>query len=343
MGIRYDGALYFCQFAKHFDLTDRLREASFLITGATGLIGSSLIRCLLALDVGIKIIAPVRNRNKAEALFDELQKQDIHFIECDFTQYDYGQIGGVNYIIHCAAPTSSKFFVEHPVETFGAIMDGTKKMLDLACQKKVKGIVYLSSMESYGRILDDSTAVTENVQGYIDPTAVRSSYSMGKRAAETLCCLYASQYGVPVKVARLAQSTGAGFAADDNRFIVQFAKKAFYNQDIVLFSTGESALPCCYITDCVSAILYILLRGNAAECYNVANENTYISVKDLAYFVQRNINPKVSVQMCIDATKGYAATTKLRLDTQKLRDLGWLPRYDLSRIFEQLIRYLKSL
>ena len=115
-------------FAKDFALSGQLTKSTFLVTGATGLIGSSLIRCLLALDEQIKIYAPVRNLKKAEALFDEWQKECIQFIECDLVEYDYGLLEKIDYIVHCAAPTSSKFFVEHPVETFAVRIsdpDGT--------------------------------------------------------------------------------------------------------------------------------------------------------------------------------------------------------------------------
>lgn len=327
-------------FSKHFDLTAQLSDTSFLITGATGLIGSSLIRCLLALDARIKIVAPVRNLKKAEALFDESQKKDIRFIECDLLQYDYGQIDSVDYIIHCAAPTASRFFVEHPVETFGTIMDGSKKMLDVACQKKVKSMVYLSSLEIYGEIQDDSVPVAESVQGYLDPMSVRSCYPMAKRATENLCCLYAQEYGTPVKIARLTQTTGAGIAKDDNRIIAQFARLAAQGQDIVLHTTGESARPYCYVTDTVSAILYILLKGKNGDCYNVANESTYVSAKGMAEFVRENINPKIQVRLELDDNQGYAPPTKHKLSTKKLEQLGWKPRYDLKKIFERLVSYL---
>lgn len=327
-------------FVRDFPLADQLCNAVFLITGGTGLIGSSLIRCLIGLNKGIKIIAPVRNIQKAKNMFDADQLQQISLIECDIQKGNYDDVKNVDYIIHCVAPTSSKFYVEHPVDTFNTILDGTRSILEFANKNKVKSVVYLSSLEVYGKILDDSKAITEKDQGYLDLSAARSSYPMGKRATETLCCLYASQYGLPVKIARLAQSTGAGIAPDDNRFIAQFAKKALYGQDIVLFTTGESSIPSCYITDCVSAILFILLKGENGESYNVANESTYISARDLAYFIQKNFNPKISVQTNIDNSKGYAATTKLKLDTQKLRSLGWTPKYDLADMIKRLIDYL---
>ena len=119
-------------FVKNFKDVFPLNGDSFLITGASGLIGSTLIHCLLALDKSITITAPVRNLEKAKQLFDESELKNIKFIECDFIHFDYSTLRPIHYIVHCAAPTASKFFIEHPVETSNTIMDGTKKMLETA-------------------------------------------------------------------------------------------------------------------------------------------------------------------------------------------------------------------
>lgn len=328
------------EFAENFLLVEECRNATFLITGATGLIGSSLIHCLLALQLGVRIFAPVRNIEKAKQKFDLQELENIRLIECNLAKFDYETLGTVDYIVHCAAPTSSKFFVEYPVETFSSIYDVTKVLLDFASHKKIKGFVYLSSLEVYGEINDDSHLVTEDVQGYLDPLSVRSSYPMAKRATENLCCLYAVQYEVPVKIARLTQTTGAGIVKDDNRVIAQFARLAANGQDIILHTTGESARPYCYTMDSVAGILFVLLRGNPAEAYNVANEETYISARAMAEFVRDNINNSIKVKVELNDGMGYAPVSKLKLSSAKLRSLGWNPKYGLKKIFERLVEYL---
>lgn len=328
------------EFVNSFLLADELCGSSFLITGATGLIGSSLIHCLLALNRDIRIVAPVRNMWKVYELFEEGTKT-IELIECDLLSFDYNTIGSVDYIVHCAAPTSSKFFVEHPVETFDTIIKGTSVLLEYARNHPVKGFVYLSSLEVYGSISDDSQSIAEDIQGYWDPMNVRSSYPLAKRAAENLCCSYAHQYGVPVNVARLTQTTGAGIAKDDNRVIAQFARLAAEGHDIILHTRGEAARPYCYTTDAVSAILYLLLRGEIGEAYNVANEKTYISARGMAEYLKEHINPAINVRVELDNNMGYAPVTKLRLSSQKLLALGWQPRFGLKEMFERLIQYLK--
>ena len=328
------------EFARSFALADELADASFLITGATGLIGSSLISCLLALDKGIRIIAPVRNKEKALAIFGDLSNQ-VKWMECDLASCNYDQAGKVDYVIHCAAPTSSKFFVDCPVETIRVIYEATASLLNYTHRQNVKGFVHLSSLEVYGSGLPD-TKITEDMQGYWDVMRVRSSYPVVKRAVENLCCAYVSEYGVPVKVARLTQTTGAGIAKDDNRVIAQFAKLAARGEDIVLHTTGESARPYCYTTDCVSALLYILLRGKNGEAYNVANEDTYISARGMAEFLRDNFNPSINVKIELNDNMGYAPVSKLDLSTEKLRALGWQPRYNLKQLFERLIAYLSE-
>lgn len=324
-------------FTDSFEFAGEFSNSLFLITGATGLIGSTLIHCLVALNKGVKIIAPVRNLKKAETLFSKDELTYIKLIECDIVSYDYEKVENVDYIVHCAAPTASKFFVEYPVETFDIIYFGTKVLLNYASKHSVKGFIYLSSLEVYGEIHDDAKPVTENIQGYLDTMAVRSSYPMAKRAVENLCCLYAMEYSVPVKVARLTQTTGAGLAKNDNRIIAQFARLAANGQDIVLHTTGEAARPYCYTTDAISAILYILLKGKAGEAYNVANENTYISAKEMAEFIRDNFNSSIKVRIELNDNMGYAPVTKLRLSTDKLRSLGWRPIYNLREILSRLL------
>lgn len=328
-------------FVTIFPLKDELKNRSFLITGATGLIGSMLVRCLSALDENISIYAPVRNLKKAKQIFGK-DYSNVEFIECDIVHFDYRRLGKVDFVVHCAAPTESKFFIEHAVETIDTIFNATKTILDYTIEQRIKSFVYLSSLEVYGTVLDDSKPVTEDVQGYLDPLSIRSSYPMAKRAAENLCASYAKEYNVPVKIARLTQTTGAGIAKNDNRIIAQFARLVANGEDIVLHTKGDSARPYCYTIDSIIAILYILLKGNDGEAYNVANEKTYISARDMAVFLKDNFEPSINVKVELGENYGYAPPTKLRLSTTKLCALGWKPVYGLQEIFTNLIEYLSN-
>lgn len=325
-------------FLRYCKFTDELQESSFLVTGATGLLGSTLIRCLQSLDKQIRIEAPVRNLQKAEMMF---QDGNVHFWECDLQTYDYERLPAVDYIVHCAAPTASRYFVEQPVETVESIVGISSSLLRYAYRKSVKGFLFLSSLEVYGHICTDTPLLEEHI-GDLSLADVRSSYPYAKRMVEHLCYLYAKEYGVNTKIMRLTQTTGAGIAMDDNRVIAQFVRLATQGKDIVLHTTGESARPYCYTVDAILAMLYILLRGKPGEAYNVANNTTFISALDLAKFIQRNYCPHISVKMKLQDTC-YAPTSRLPLSTEKLESLGWQPHYSLHDIISRLIDYMRDI
>ena len=328
------------QFVSSFQCAEKIANHSFLITGGTGLIGSSLILALLALEKAIRIIAPIRNKKKAESVLGE-KFPLVEWIECDLESCNYDSLGHVDYIIHCAAPTSSQFFIEKPVETIDSIMRSTRALLEYARKQRINSFVYLSSLEVYGSGLSFSK-ITEDMQGYWNPQNIRSSYPIAKRCAENLCVAYAFEYTVPVRIARLTQTTGAGIDKNDNRIIVQFVRCAVNGEDIILQSTGESARPYCYTIDSILAILQILLYGENGMVYNVANEETYISAYDLAVFIRDHINPKISVRVVLNDNQKYPPTSKLFLSTERLRSLGWYPQYDLRAICCRLAKFMKD-
>lgn len=319
------------EFVQTFPLANDLESASVMITGATGLIGSTLVRCLLAIDKNVSITIPVRSRDKAKKIYGE-NAVKLTIVECNLMDYCTSLDADYDYIIHCASPTAGTYMNEHPVETYELAVETTRALLQYARKHPIKGMVYVSSLEYYGQNFNDKI-ITEDFQGYVDATCARSSYPMGKRAAEYFCYAYAQEYGISVKVARLTQTFGAGVAADDNRVFAQFARSVMAGTDIILHTKGESAKPYCYTTDCASAILTILLRGANGEAYNVANPDTYISIRDMAEFLRDNFNPKIKVVFEEHPEMGYAPVTKLHLSSDKLMKLGWKPRKSLKSMF----------
>ena len=141
-------------FVSSFKLLDFPNGSKFLITGATGLIGSTLVYSLLALNKNIQITCPIRNLDKAKATYSE-DFDSICFIECDLVSYLSGLTDKDNfqYIIHCASPTEGKYMTEHPVDTYMLAIDSTRAILEYA-RKVQTDIVYVSSLEYYGQNFD---------------------------------------------------------------------------------------------------------------------------------------------------------------------------------------------
>lgn len=303
---------------------------TILVTGATGLIGKLCVKSLLNSGYNTQVIALVRDEEKAKNIFGESKR--LTYLVQDINQR-INTTRRVDYIIHAASTTSSKDFVEKPVETIYTAINGSRNILEFAKNKRLEGMVYLSSLEIYG--VNEKENIKEEDYGYIDILNPRSSYSESKKMVETMCISYGTEYGVPVKIARLAQTFGAGVSISDNRVFAQFAKAIINKENIILHTKGETKRNYCYTTDAVRGIFTILTKGENNNAYNVANENSYCSISEMAHLLE---NEYTKVEYKIDeVNRGYNPTVKIALNTEKLNALGWEAKVDLKEMFDRLI------
>lgn len=324
---------------------EALQGKNVLVTGATGLIGYNFIRHLVGLnkqlEKPVKILAWVRNINKAQKLFGEYE--NIEYIVGNVLEKKQIE-QRVDYIVHAASQTASRAFIHEPVETICTAYQGTQNILELAKEKQVERMVYLSTMEVYGAPITDEK-ITETHETNLDTMAVRSSYPESKRMCEALCCAYWKEYGVPVTVIRLTQTLGPGVAYNDARVFAEFARCVIEKRDIVLHTKGETKRNYLYTADAVSAILTVLLKGECGQAYNAANEGTYCSIYEMAELVAQKIADN-QIQVRIDeqdeSSFGFAPTLKMNLDTSKLQALGWKAEVGLEDMFRHLVEYMQE-
>ena len=196
-------------------------------------------------------------------------------------------------------------------------------------------------MEMYGSFAEFNNNVTETELGYIDPLAVRSNYPESKRLCENLCVAFYSEYDLPVKIARHSQTFGAVILPGENRVFAQFARSAIEGKDIVLHTKGLSEGNYCYTRDTVIGLLLILLNGKNAEAYNVTNPETHTTIADMAKMVCEKLGDnKIKVIFNIPETNmfGYAADTKMKLNSDKLKNLGWMPQIGLEEAYRRMMK-----
>lgn len=322
---------------------ENFNDSTIFITGATGLIGSLIVRTIQTRNKlyssNIKLCLLVRSKEKGINLFGD--DQNIKYIENSVEEFIPANID-IDYIIHAASPTKSKFFVERPVETINTAVFGTQKMLELARINSVKSMIYLSSMEMYGTMKSDN--VKENDFGYIDVKNVRSCYPEGKRISELYSYCYSQEYGVPVKIARIAQTFGPGIdVINENRVYKFFADSILAKRNIVLKSTGSTIINYGYTTDVVKGLLCILQKGINGESYNLVGDKTGMTILDSAKWLAEEFG-EGQVEVVIDIPKenaGFAPDNNMVLDNEKIRSLGWFPSHDLKDGYRRLLEYMK--
>jgi len=322
-----------------------LKNSAVLVTGATGLIGSAIVRTLSAANekysLDIQIIALGRNEEKGKILENYGAVFYRHDICAPFVFAD-----NIDYIFHCAAVTGSPEWVKNPVGVTEISLKGLSNILALAREKRVKSIVYLSSKEVYGDTGHDPAPVTENEFGYIDIKNPRSCYPESKRMCECICNCWFSQYKTPVKIARLAQTFGAGSSIDDPRVFAQFAGSAAAGKDIILHTYGKSTGDYCYISDSVRGLFLLLLKGENGQAYNIVNPEASMTIREMAELIADevcggNISVVVNVPEDIEE-RGYAPDVTRRLSADKIMKLGWKPKYGLAQMYGRMLKNLEA-
>ena len=306
---------------------DKLNGATILVTGATGLIGSSFIKAIFyankSKSLNIIIKALVRDIKKAEKIFSNLpyDSESLRFIQG--TVESLPQLNfSIDYIVHGASQTNSKEFISHPVETINTSVKGTMNLLELARDKSVKGFIYLSSMEVYGYPERGHKVIEEEI-GAMSPLDLRNSYPLSKHICEALCCAYANEYSVPATIIRLTQTFGSEINDNDNRIFAYFIRCVIQKKNIILKTKGETERCYLYTIDAVTAILTVLLKGQAGQAYNAADERTYCSIAEMAEKVALEGKIQVEYKIEDEAKNGFPKTLYMNLDTTRLRNLGW--------------------
>lgn len=332
-----------------YTLINLQKTVTYLITGATGYIGSQVAKSIFeseAFNNGtVKVILHCRDKEKYRKIYYDVESRKVYPVYSDIKDIKHcieevkAQTGidKIDYIIHCASNTTSAIMVSNPVETIDGIVAGTKAVLELAKAEHVESMVYLSSMEVYGDISCTSdNRASEDMLGFVDILKPRSSYPLGKRMAEGYCTAYAKEYNVPVKIARLAQTFGKGILPNENRSFAQFVRAAAEGRDIILKTEGKSIGNSVAIEDAIDAIFFLLENGENGQAYNVVNEKNTMSIKEMAELVAHVIGKdKVDVVIDIEdrSKTGYAADTSLYMSGEKLRKLGWESKKDIGEMF----------
>lgn len=327
---------------------DRLRKCSVLVTGASGLIGSFLIDTLMICnEVGnyeINVFALGRNKITLKNRFKtHCNNEYFHIIEHDISfplNCDYK----FDYIIHAASNAYPLAFITDPVGTIMGNVLGVYNLLEYSRLNGIKRLLFISSGEVYGQGTQDNVEFDETYSGYIDSTSVRACYPNAKRTAETLCVSYSEQYNIDTVIARPCHTYGPTFTSKDNRASTQFIRDVIENKDIVMKSQGLHVRSYCYVADCISGILTILLHGKRGNSYNIANKNSNISIRQMAEMIAKLANKKVIIELPNEVEKkSYNPVTRSVLKTEKLENLGWKAKYDMMTGLKRTVEILRQL
>lgn len=308
---------------------DKLEGSCILITGAGGLIGSALVDVLMARG-GIHVWAAGRDTEKLRRRFAHwADREELQFVTYEADRPISCPVK-FDYLIHGASPANPAAYSAQPVETMTANFLGTYHILRCAHDCGTRRVVYISSSEVYGK-KEGNDPYHEQEYGFVDLLNPRACYPSSKRAAETLCAAYAAEYGVEAVIVRPGHVYGPTATTADNRASSQFPRDVKAGLDIVMKSPGAQLRSYCYVLDCASAVLAVMLRGEVGHAYNISNRNSVVTIRQMAQAFADAAGRKLIFENATDAEqKSYNLMDNSALDAQALESLGWWGLFDLQ-------------
>jgi len=264
------------------EFESKIKGKAFLISGGSGFLGSWVCDVLNAFNAKIICVDNLSSGSKKN--IDHLiGRSNFNFVETDICNFSLDE--DVDYIVHMASIASPPVYQKHPIEALDANLVGTRRMLELAKDKKVKGFLFTSTSEVYGVVPDDKIPTSENFYGITNSFGPRCMYDEGKRGAEAYCYSYFKIFNLPIRIARIFNTYGPRLDTSSfsyGRVIVRFINQALANDPITIYGTGMQTRSFCYITDQIEGLFRLLLTPNLdGEVINIGNENE-IPILDLA-------------------------------------------------------------
>ncbi len=333
------------------NLWKEFNHCTILITGAYGMIASYLTLFFIWLNEekqqNVRIIAAVRNEEKAKKFFDDILGKKYFQLYLDDINKEFICEQKIDYIFHAAGISNPQIYSTHPTEVAKTNVISTYYLLNWAISHPIKGFLLFSSGDIYGKMQMKEDEIYENDMGVVNPLDLHSCYSESKRMAETWCMSFEKEYRIRAMSVRICHTYGTLMDLEnDPRVFSSFIKDAIEERDINVKSDGSARRPFCYITDAISAFLIIMIKGKAGESYNLSNNSEFLSIKELAEIISELTNGKSKVIITNFRNDRYLENNsnhENRPIEKKLMDLGWDHTIDSREGFKRVLDYNRTI
>ncbi len=289
-----------------------------LVTGGCGFIGAHLVRRLLDLGDGVRVMDNMR-RGSAAALGASRSEVTLYAHDIRDAEMLRRAAEGADRIFHLAAQSNVMGALADREYSFTTNVGGTFNVLDCAAKLGISRVVFASSREVYGE--PRYTPVDE-----CHPLEAKNLYGASKVAGEAYCRTFAESYVLDVQVARLANVYGPG---DRDRVIPRFLEAAASGDDMRLYG-GSQVLDFVWIDTVIDALM-LAGDGGLDGPTNVAS-GIGTSIADLA---QRLIALTGSTSKVVREPARSVEVSRFVADVTRMRSVGIEPAADpLARLTE---------
>lgn len=315
------------------------RDRPTLVTGATGLVGSWLVRDLVA--AGADVVCLVRDAVPQNGLIRMGLLEQVRVVRGDLSDQALLERALGEYeittVIHLAAQTIVGIANRNPISTFEANVRGTWCLLE-ACRHSplVKQIVVASSDKAYGDQAILPYDETTPLQG-------RHPYDVSKSCADLIASSYAVTYDLPLVITRCGNFYGGG-DLNWNRIVPGTIRSVLRGQRPVIRSDGQFVRDYFYVED--GAAAYMLLAEQLAakpelrgEAFNFSNElqvTVLEIVNQILSLMQSELVPDVRNEASHEIRHQYLSAAKAQ------QMLDWRPLFTLDAGLERTVRWYRE-
>ncbi|WP_199245553.1 NAD-dependent epimerase/dehydratase family protein [[Phormidium] sp. ETS-05] len=309
------------------------------VTGATGLVGSWLVKRLV--NLGADVVCLVRDwvpqspllrgqlQSQIKIAYGDIQQQAL--LERILSEYE------IDTVIHLAAQTIVGVANRTPIPTFQSNIAGTWALLE-ACRHHptVKQIVLASSDKAYG----EATQLPYDEE---TPLLGRHPYDVSKACADAIAQTYATTYNLPVAITRCGNFYGGG-DLNWNRIVPGTIRSILRGKPPIIRSDGQYIRDYFYVED--GAAAYILLAEQLAakpdlrgHAFNFANE-TPLSVLELVDRILNLMGSHLEPEILSQASNEIRHQSLSAAKARKMLD--WQPLFSLDEGLSSTIDWYKD-
>lgn len=303
-----------------------LSDATVLITGGAGLVGSALTEDLLLQGSDVRVVDDLSKGDRSRV------PNDVQFTQADVTNPDELKdvlTEQVDIVFHFAAYTDTNY--DDDRRLFEENSEMTYNVLERSKEVGVENFVFTSSSAVYG----EAPRPTPEDYGPLEPISI---YGSSKLADEALVSTYAHSYGIKSWMFRFANIVGPH---QRGNVIPDFIEKLDADpSQLEILGDGRQEKSYMYVSDCVNAMQHVIENtDDDLNIYNLGTKTT-TSVTDIAEIIsdELGVAPEYTYT---GGDRGWTGDVpKMRLSIEKLESLGWEPETTSHESVRQAAREL---